>query len=69
MSAYKITKVTTRNYYKGDLKKTNEVMGGWYIGEGVPSKPSFRVSFLTDQVDRDDLISLQEQKKENGSDN
>ena len=53
----------TYNYFNGDLKKTNDEMGGWYLG---PRKtvPSFRTSFLTNQVDRDDLRALQREELE-----
>lgn len=53
----------TYNYFNGDLKKTNEEMGGWYLGPGK-TVPSFRASFLTDQVDRDDLLALQREELE-----
>ena len=53
----------TYNYFKGDLKKTNDEMGGWYLGPGK-TVPSFRASFLTNQVDRDDLLALQREELE-----
>ena len=53
----------TYNYFNGDLKKTNDEMGGWYLSPGK-TVPSFRTSFLTNQVDRDDLWALQREELE-----
>ena len=49
----------TFNHFNGDLKKTNDEMGWW----GKPGEENFRFRFqprfLTNQVDRDDLVALQ----------
>ena len=54
----------TYRHYNGDLRKTNEVMGWW----GNPGKPDFKFrfnpEFLTDIVDKDDLIALQAEQLE-----
>ena len=48
----------TYNYFKGDLKKTNEEMGWWT----TPVRFRFNPRFLTDSLDRDDLEALQEEQ-------
>jgi hypothetical protein len=50
----------TYNYFNGDLKKTNDVMGWWNKPDDENFRFRFQPRFLTSQVDRDDLIDLQE---------
>ncbi len=54
----------TFNYYGGDIKKTNEMMGWW----NKPGEKNFRFRFqprfLTSSVDRDDLEALQAEQLE-----
>jgi len=49
----------TYNYFKGDIKKTNEVMGYWNSPKDKNFRFRFQPRFLTSTVDRDDLIALQ----------
>ena len=49
----------TYEYYKGDLKKTNDVMG-WYNHPGEEGfRFRFQPRFLKNTVDRDDLEAIQ----------
>jgi len=49
----------TYNYFNGDIEKTNTVMGYWDKTENHDYKFRFQPRFLSNTVDRDDLISLQ----------
>ena len=49
----------TFNYYGGDIKKTNEVMGWWSKNGDKIIRFRFQPRFLTSSVDRDDLVALQ----------
>ncbi len=49
----------TYNYFKGDIKKTNKVMGYWNSPKDGNFRFRFQPRFLTSTVDRDDLIALQ----------
>lgn len=49
----------TYNYFKGDIKKTNDVMGYWNSPKDENFRFRFQPRFLTSTVDRDDLIALQ----------
>jgi hypothetical protein len=51
----------TYNHYKGDLKKTNDIMGYWSKISDGGFRFRFQPRFLTSTVDRDDLISLQKE--------
>ena len=49
----------TYNYFKGDIKKTNDIMGYWNSPKDKNFRFRFQPRFLTSTVDRDDLIALQ----------
>lgn len=49
----------TFNYFDGDLRKTNEVMGYWNNPKDKNFKFRFRKEFLKNPVDKDDLLALQ----------
>lgn len=49
----------TYNYFKGDIKKTNEVMGYWNSPKDNNFRFRFQPRFLSNTIDRDDLIALQ----------
>jgi hypothetical protein len=49
----------TYNYFKGDIKKTNDVMGYWNSPKDENFRFRFQPRFLSSAVDRDDLIALQ----------
>ena len=49
----------TYNYFKGDIKKTNRVMGYWNSPIDKNFRFRFQPRFLSNAVDRDDLIALQ----------
>lgn len=49
----------TFNHYDGDIKKTNKVMGWWNKPDDKNFRFRFQPRFLTNIIDRDDLIELQ----------
>lgn len=51
----------TFNHYGGDIKKTNEVMGWWNKPDDKNFRFRFQPRFLTNIVDRDDLVELQKE--------
>lgn len=54
----------TFNYYDGDIKKTNEVMGWWFKPGDDNFRFRFQPRFLTSAVDRDVLVDLQAKQLE-----
>lgn len=54
----------TFNYYDGDIKKTNEVMGWWNKPGDDNFRFRFQPRFLTSAVDRDVLVDLQAKQLE-----
>jgi len=49
-------------YCKGDIKKTDDIMGQWNRPGEEGFKFRFRPEFLSNIVDRDDLIAIHEEK-------
>ena len=49
----------TYNHYKGNLKKTSEVMGWWNKPGDKNFRFRFQPRFLTNEVDRDNLVAFQ----------
>lgn len=49
----------TYNYFKGDIKKTNNVMGYWNSPKDKKFRFRFQPRFLSSDIDRDELIVLQ----------